>query len=165
MAAVVAAVRKLLAPPNDGWHAHTPADTYVADPTEAVHKVAEGAKQAAEKVADQVEEVKDAAAEKLDDAKDAVAEAAEDAADKVEDVVEEVKDAVEGDDAAPFADSPFGEGFFQGSEPPEGYPVKANSRTRKFRVPGGTGYDKATGDVWFTSAEVAQAAGFTEAQR
>ncbi len=194
LAGVVVAIRKLLAPPNDGWHAHSPAEAYVADPTEAVHKVAEGAKQAAEKVADKAEEIKDAAADKLEDAKDAAADlvedakdaaadavdaakdladdakeavtdAAADAADKVEDVVDDVKDAVEGDDAAPFADSPFGEGSFQGSEPPQGYEVKANSRTRKYRVPGSAGYDKAAADVWFASADVAEAAGFTQAQR
>ena len=43
--------------------------------------------------------------------------------------------------------------------------MKANSRTRKFRVPGSAGYDKANADVWFTSAEAAEAAGFSQAQR
>ncbi len=181
---VVVAIRKLLAPPNDGWHAHSPADAYVADPTEAVHKVAEGAKQAAEKVADVAQDIVETATDKIEDAKDAAAdlvedakEAVEDAKDKAEDVVEDaadkaedvVEDAVEaldkGDDAAPFADSPFGEGSFQGSEPPEGYEVKANSRSRKYRVPGNTGYANATADVWFTSAEAAEAAGFTQARR
>ncbi|MGC4152893.1 MAG: hypothetical protein QM628_07405 [Propionicimonas sp.] len=192
---VVVAIRKLLAPPSDGWHAHSPSDAYVADPTEAVHKVAEGAKQTAEKVADVAEDVADAAADKIedakgaaadlvddakdaaqdaldgakdlaDDAKEAVADAAEKVADKAEDAVEDVKEALdEGDDASPFAASPFGEGSFQGSEPPEGYAVKANSRSRKYRVPGSAGYDKANADLWFASAEAAEAAGFTQAQR
>ncbi|MCW5952220.1 MAG: DUF5324 family protein [Propionibacteriaceae bacterium] len=192
---IVVAIRKLLAPPNDGWHTHSPADAYVADPTEAVHKVAEGAKQAAEKVADVAEDVAAAAADKIEDAKDAVADladdakdaagdaldaakdlagdakeavedAAEKAVDKAEDVVDDVKEALDdGDDAAPFADSPFGEESFQGSEPPEGYQVKANSRSRKYRVPGSAGYDGANADVWFASSEAAEAAGFTQAKR
>lgn len=171
---VVVAIRKLLAPPTDGWHAHSPADAYVADPTEAVHKVAEGAQQAAEKVAEVAQDAKDAAADLVDDAKDAVTDAAEDVKDAVEDIAEKASAAVEdaaeaveesGDDAAPFGDSPFGEGSFQGSEPPEGFVVKANSRTRKYRLPGSAGYERAHGDVWFASAEVAEAAGFTQAQR
>lgn len=181
---VVVAIRRLLAPPNDGWHAHSPADAYVADPTEAVHKVAEGAKQAAEKVADVAEDVAAAAADKIEDVKDAAADLADEAkdvaadagktvedtaekvADKAKEAVDEVKDALDaGDDAAPFADSPFGEGSFQGSEPPEGYRVKANSRSRKYRVPGGAGYDGANADVWFSSTAAAEAAGFTQAKR
>ena len=173
---IVVAIRKLLAPPTDGWHTHSPADAYVADPTEAVQKVAEGAKQAAEKVADVAQDVagdaKDLAEDAVDAIKDAAADAkdaAEDAVDAVTDkaseVVEDVKDAVEGGDASPFVDSPFGEGSFQGSEPPQGYEVKANSRSRKYRVPGGAGYDAANADVWFTSSEVAEAAGFTQAKR
>lgn len=174
---IVVAIRKLLAPPDDGWHAHSPADAYVADPTEAVHKAAESVKQATEKVADVAEDLADAAADKIEDAKDtaadlvegaeeAVADVAEQVADKAEDVVADVKEALdEGDDASPFAVSPFGEGSFQGSEPPEGYAVKANSRSRKYREPGSTGYDKANADVWFASAEAAEAAGFTPARR
>lgn len=167
---IVVAVRKLLAPPNDGWHAHSPSDAYVADPTEAVHKAAEKVADVAQDVAaaaaDKVEDVKDAAADLVDDAKEAVEDAAEKVADQAEDVVDEVKEAVEGDDdASPFADSPFGEEAFEGSEPPEGYAVKANSRSRKYRVPGSTGYDNANADVWFTSAEAAEAAGFTPAKR
>ena len=167
---IVVAVRKLLALPSDGWHAHSPADAYVADPTEAVHKaaakVADVAQDVAAAAADKVEDAKEAAADLVDDATEAVADAAEKAADTAEDVVDEVKEALdEGDDAAPFADSPFGEGSFQGSEPPEGYAVKANSRSRKYREPGAAGYDRANADVWFSSAEAAEAAGFSRAQR
>ena len=166
LAGVVVAIRKLLAPPNDGWHAHSPADAYVADPTEAVHKVAEQAKNAAEKVADVVEDAGEAAADVAEDVKDAAADLVEDAKEAAEDAVDAATEALgEGDDAAPFADSPFGEESYQGSEPPEGYAVKANSRSRKYRAPGSTGYDKANADVWFTSAEAAEAAGFTQAQR
>ena len=83
-----------------------------------------------------------------------------------EDAAEQVDEATgEGDDAAPFAGSPFGEESHLGSEPPEGYAVKANSRTRKYRVPGSSGYERAAADVWFTSAEAAEAAGFVKAQR
>ena len=185
LAGVVVAIRKLLAPPSDGWHAHSPADAYVADPTEAVHKVAEGAKNVAEKVADAAADAGEAAADLAEDVKDAAADVAENVQEAAAGFVEGAKDAIEeatsegddqtspgddegtseGDDASPFADSPFGEESYQGSEPPEGFAVKANSRSHKYRAPGSAGYDKANADVWFASVEAAEAAGFTQAQR
>ena len=102
------------------------------------------------------EAVEDAAAR----ADDAAAEAAEELAEETDEVTGDA-----GDDAAPFAGSPFGEESFVGSEPPEGFVVKANTRTRKYRAPGTAGYDKAVADVWFTSAEAARSAGFVQAQR
>jgi len=192
---VVVAIRKLLAPPTEGWHSHSPADAYVADPAEAARKVAAGAQKAAESVAESVTDAADKAADAAkdaveaagdlaedavdaasdlaenavdaaSDAVDAAKDLAEDAVDKAEDIAEEAKQALDGeDDADPFADSPFGEGSVMGSEPPEGFAVKANSRTRKYRVPGSTGYDRANADVWFASAELAEAAGFVQAQR
>lgn len=192
LAGVAVAIRRLLTPPSEGWHAHSPADAYVADPIAdtgpvdvVADKVADAAETVSEVAADAKDAVEDAvdtasdwvadraddAAEAAGDAADKVEELAGDAADKVEDTAEDLADKARdaaddaGDDAAPFAGSPFGEESYQGSEPPEGFAVKANTRTRKYRVPGSSGYERATADVWFASAEAAEAAGFVQAQR
>ncbi len=74
--------------------------------------------------------------------------------------------------AAADADQPaadeapaYGEGSYTGSEPPEGYTIKGNERSRKYHVPGSGGYERTNADVWFVSEEAAEAAGFTKAQR
>ncbi|MDQ7991309.1 MAG: hypothetical protein REI45_01375, partial [Propionicimonas sp.] len=193
LAGVVVAIRKLITPPSEGWHAHSPSDAYVADPiadaadkvgeaagnlSEAVSQTADAAAAAAAGLAEDAGEV---ASDVAETAGDALGDLAEDAGELAEDLAEEASDAAEeaaetledlgetddgeGDDASPLAGSPFGEESYEGSEPPEGFVVKANSRTRKFRVPGSSGYERATADVWFTSAEAAQAAGFAQAQR
>ena len=46
---------------------------------------------------------------------------------------------------------------------PEGYPVKGNADSMKYHQPGGRWYDNTVAEVWFTDAEAAEAAGFTEA--
>lgn len=75
------------------------------------------------------------------------------------------------DDLADVADeeaseeSPFGEGSFVGAEPPEGFTIKGNDRSMKYHMPESGGYERTIADVWFSSEEAAQAAGFTRAQR
>uniref|UniRef100_UPI0030C69A52 sunset domain-containing protein n=1 Tax=Arachnia propionica TaxID=1750 RepID=UPI0030C69A52 len=59
----------------------------------------------------------------------------------------------------------FGEGSYVGPNPPEGYIVKGNGRSRKYHVPGTRGYELTIAEVWFNSEEAAEAAGFTKAQR
>jgi hypothetical protein len=61
--------------------------------------------------------------------------------------------------------NPFGEGSFVGTEPPEGFTIKGNDRSMKYHVPESGGYERTNADVWFSSEEAAQAAGFTRAQR
>jgi hypothetical protein len=61
--------------------------------------------------------------------------------------------------------TPFGEGSFVGTEPPEGFTIKGNDRSMKYHVPESGGYERTNADVWFSSEEAAQAAGFTRAQR
>jgi large subunit ribosomal protein L17 len=46
---------------------------------------------------------------------------------------------------------------------PEGYPVKGNEGSMKYHEPDGQWYDQTTAEVWFESAEAAEAAGFTKA--
>jgi hypothetical protein len=58
-----------------------------------------------------------------------------------------------------------GEGVYVGSDPPEGYTIKGNERSRKYHVPESGGYGRTTAEVWFNSEEAAQRAGFVRAQR
>lgn len=69
---------------------------------------------------------------------------------------------------APLAD--FEQGTWAGSvrarsdrARPEGYDVKGNANSMLFHRPGGRWYEVTVAEVWFDSAESAQAAGFTEA--
>jgi hypothetical protein len=58
-----------------------------------------------------------------------------------------------------------GEGVYVGSEPPEGFTIKGNERSMKYHVPASAGYGRTVAEVWFSSEEAAQQAGFVRAQR
>jgi hypothetical protein len=58
-----------------------------------------------------------------------------------------------------------GEGVYVGSEPPEGFTIKGNERSMKYHVPASAGYSRTVAEVWFSSEEAAQQAGFVRAQR
>jgi hypothetical protein len=58
-----------------------------------------------------------------------------------------------------------GEGVYIGLEPPEGYTIKGNDRSKKYHVPESAGYARTTAEVWFNSEEAAERAGFVRAQR
>jgi len=47
-----------------------------------------------------------------------------------------------------------------GDEPPEGYPVKASASAGRFWAPGDPGYAEVQPEIWFATAELAQANGF-----
>jgi large subunit ribosomal protein L17 len=98
----------------------------------------------------------------------------------VEDAVEasaeaaDLEPAVEapGADAEAFEETEGGfAGKYEGShvlledpsQAPEGYPVKGNDDSKKYHEPGSQWYDQTTAEVWFSSAEAAEAAGFTKA--
>ncbi|MCB5292782.1 50S ribosomal protein L17 [Arthrobacter sp. SO3] len=62
------------------------------------------------------------------------------------------------------------ESKYAGSKPatadnvaPEGFAVKGNEDSMKFHVPGSRWYDSTVAEVWFDSAESAEAAGFAPA--
>lgn len=59
----------------------------------------------------------------------------------------------------------YGEGSYIGTQPPAEYPIKANPRSMKYHLPGSESFDRTISDVWFTTEEAAQAAGFTKATR
>ena len=46
-----------------------------------------------------------------------------------------------------------------GSEP-DGYPIKGNASSKLYHVPGSAFYKRTVAEVWFTTAEAAEAAGF-----
>jgi small subunit ribosomal protein S2 len=46
---------------------------------------------------------------------------------------------------------------------PEGFPIKGNAQSKKFHQPGGRWFDQTVAELWFDTAESAEAAGFTEA--
>jgi len=62
-------------------------------------------------------------------------------------------------------ESPYGEGSYMGSTPPEGYTIKGNERSMKYHVPEAAGYSRTVADVWFSTPEAAEAAGFVRSQR
>lgn len=63
-------------------------------------------------------------------------------------------------------DSPgYGEGSYVGENPPEGFHIKGNERSKKYHLAGSGGYDRTIAEVWFNSEEAAEKAGFTRAQR
>ncbi len=158
LAGVAYAVRKFLAPTDAGWQAHEPSSPYV--PATAQNLV--------DDLSDKADEAADAADEFIDDVSAEAADVAEEVSDTVsdtaDDVAEQVDDAVEGD-ADPFVDSPYGEGSYVGTNPPEGFVIKGNERSMKFHVKGNGGYERTIADVWFDSEAAAEAAGFTKAQR
>ncbi len=58
-----------------------------------------------------------------------------------------------------------GEGVYVGHQPPEGFVIKGNERSKKYHVPESAGYGRTVAEVWFNSEEAAQQAGFVRAQR
>lgn len=140
LAAAAYAVRAFLAPSDAGWQAHEPSSPYVPTTSETL----------VDDLSEDVEETADAADAIIDE------EVAEEAASG--------DDAAE-DDADPFVASPYGEGSYVGTNPPEGFDIKGNERSMKYHVFGNGGYQRTIADVWFNSEAAAVAAGFTKAQR
>ncbi|KAA6435087.1 50S ribosomal protein L4 [Agrococcus sediminis] len=75
------------------------------------------------------------------------------------------------DEAAPAAEAEVAEGDFgadsaaplaDGSAP-EGFPIKGNANSMKFHRPEGRWFEQTEAEVWFRTAEAAEAAGFVEA--
>jgi hypothetical protein len=140
--AVAVVLKKLLAPPSDGWVQHTPPDAYIAHP---IKQPSEDFVPAAESM-DVPEGEEDLTAE--DVAAQAVAESSAQAQAAVDG---------QGDD--------YGEGSYVGDNPPEGYTIKGNASSKKYHLPGQSAYDRCIAEVWFNSAEAAERAGFTAAKR
>jgi large subunit ribosomal protein L17 len=85
------------------------------------------------------------------------------AAEPGSDVPEKALDAAES--AQEAAAGPYGEGshapLADPGQAPEGYPVKGNEDSKIYHTSESTHYDRTVAEVWFASAEAAQAAGFS----
>jgi len=103
------------------------------------------------------EEAKEAAAE-TKAAEDAAAEAAEDSAEEAEESAADAAadDAVEVPEGAVKANE-------DGSTPDDAYTVKGNMDSMKYHEPDGQWFEQTHAEVWFKSAEDAEAAGFEKA--
>jgi large subunit ribosomal protein L17 len=115
--------------------------------------------------AEQAAEAADEAAEKALDAAVAADEAApgSEAAEKTLDAAEAASDAADGA-AEAASDAPYGEGsrgpLDDVNEAPEGFEIKGNADSMLYHVPGSRFYDNTVAEVWFATAEAAEAAGF-----
>ena len=74
-------------------------------------------------------------------------------------------DAKGDEDAEPAAAEAkdYGKDSHRGEEPPAGYDIKGNENSMKFHTPESPWYDRTIAEVWFNSAEAAEAAGFVNA--
>ncbi len=63
------------------------------------------------------------------------------------------------------SESAYGEGAYVGSEPPEGFTIKGNERSKKYHLEGSGGYERTIAEVWFNSEDAAKTACFTRALR
>ncbi|MFV0427812.1 MAG: 50S ribosomal protein L4 [Arachnia sp.] len=57
----------------------------------------------------------------------------------------------------------YGTDSFRGTEPPAGFDIKGNEDSMKFHTPESPWYSRTIAEVWFNSAEAAEAAGFVNA--
>jgi large subunit ribosomal protein L17 len=75
---------------------------------------------------------------------------------------DEEAEAVE--ESASTEETPYGEGSHvaldDGSQP-EGFPIKGDEGSKQYHVPGSESYDDTGAEVWFATAEDAEAAGFS----
>ena len=157
IAGAVAAVRHFLTPKDDGWTAHEPSRAYVNNtanfaagtPSTATDAPVDGVE-----VQTDEDDVQVVPEEEIEEQTKMTSEGAPPPAEPVvthEDLSENT--------------STFGEGSYVGENPPEGFTIKGNERSKKYHVPGGNGYDRTIAEVWFNSEEAAEAAGFSKAQR
>ena len=133
------------APTADTIADTTPADTTPADSTAPAS--GSSVEQAAEQVSDEALDVATAAPEGSD-TQDKALDAAESA-----------------EESAATAEAPYGEGSHapldDPQQAPEGFDVKGNADSMLYHLPGTSFYDRTVAEVWFASAEAAEAAGFS----
>jgi large subunit ribosomal protein L17 len=107
---------------------------------------------------------KDAKKSTTDDATDSV-ESTEDQTDSSDEPLALVSDdAVEVEESVSDDEHPYGPGSHAAPEDgsqPEGFPIKGNADSMLFHVPGSAFYDRTVAEVWFATAEDAEAAGFS----
>jgi large subunit ribosomal protein L17 len=70
---------------------------------------------------------------------------------------------VEVEESASTEETPYGEGShapLEDGSAPEGFPVKGNTNSMKYHTPESPSYDRTVAEVWFTTPQAAEAAGF-----
>ena len=171
LAGAAVAVRQFLLSKDDGWTAHEPSPAYTPpkkrDDADLVFTTETPGQKSETSLGDNdiTDEVPvaaadlDATGERVAADPDVIVEG-----DPVSDMVDEGGPVPTGAEA-PVTAASYGEGAFVGAEPPAGYTIKGNERSKKYHVPESGGYERTIADVWFNSEEAAAAAGFTRAQR
>lgn len=105
-----------------------------------------------------------APAEEEAPAEEAPAEEAAAAAPAEEAPAEEAEAAAPAEEAAAPAEVPDGaHAPLDDDSMPEGFPIKGNADSMKFHQPDGRWYEQTVAEIWFSTAEAATAAGYTEA--
>ena len=66
--------------------------------------------------------------------------------------------------AAATTAADYGPGSYRGATPPAGYDIKGNEDSMKYHTTDSPWYDRTIAEVWFNSAEAAEAAGFVAVQ-
>lgn len=123
----------------------------------AAESAEEAAVEAAEQAADAPAALVDTAAASDDAAASDQAAASDDAAAGDADADEAVEESASTDEA------PYGDGShapLEDGSQPDGFPIKGNADSMLYHVPGSAFYDRTVAEVWFASAEAAEAAGF-----
>jgi large subunit ribosomal protein L17 len=76
----------------------------------------------------------------------------------------EALQVAEVEESASTNEAPYGEGSHapleDPAEAPEGFEIKGNADSMLYHVPGSSHYDRTVAEVWFATAEAAEAAGF-----
>jgi large subunit ribosomal protein L17 len=76
-----------------------------------------------------------------------------------------VEEAVEIEESASTDDAPYGEGSHvpldDPDEAPAGFEIKGNADSMLYHLPGTPFYDRTVAEVWFATADAAEAAGFS----
>jgi hypothetical protein len=156
----VIAARKFLSSSDDGWTAREPSESYSWTPKAPAEPKPEAPAETPEAPAEETPTAPEPAADAAPEA--SVEETPTEDISGHETMTEEGAPAPE--DTETTAESPADDSYV-GDEPPEGYVIKGNDRSKKFHVPGSAGYERTIADVWFTTEAAAEAAGFTKAQR
>ena len=80
-------------------------------------------------------------------------------------VVDETPEVEEVEESASTDEAPYGEGSHapldDPDEAPEGFEIKGNADSMLYHLPGTPFYDRTVAEVWFATAEAAEAAGFS----
>jgi large subunit ribosomal protein L17 len=81
-----------------------------------------------------------------------------------DDVTDEAEAVEAVEESASTEEAPYGDGShapLDDGAQPEGFPIKGNEDSKFYYTPGSEAYDGAAAEVWFATAEDAEAAGFS----